>query len=91
MAKGRKKKEPAGITPEFKDDVAKMGPDQKKAIVFNLQAETIKVREYLKEDQSVVAAKEAYDLIAGPAKSTLLMLKNRTKYIIDGMKDSGEL
>lgn len=86
-----KKKEPLGITPEFKDEVARMSSDQKKAIVFNLQAESVKVTGFLKEDRAVTSAKEAYEMIAGPARDTLKALKNRTKYIINDMKDSGEI
>jgi hypothetical protein len=89
MARSRKKKEPEGITPEFKDDVTKMTSDQMKIKVFNMQAEAMKTQDFLKNNPGVVDAKNAYDLAAGPARDTMRVLKNRTKYIIDEMNKSG--
>jgi len=88
-------KQPIGIDNEFLAEIASMTTDELKARVVTLQVQ-FQENEAFKESPDFVAAqeefdvaKEKYNLVAGPVKETAAALKNRTKAVIEVLKEKG--
>ena len=90
-----KVKLPKGVPQEFIDGIQSMSTDQLKAQIVLLQVQN-QENEAFKEDKKVVAAeeefrqaKEAHGLIVGPIKETSVSLKNKTKLVVERLKEKG--
>lgn len=95
MAKNKEVKLPKGVTQEFVDSLVSMSGDQLKALIVNLQLQN-EENEAFKQSESFISEKEAFDyakerfeLVAGPVKDTTISIKNRTKTVIDRLKEKG--
>jgi hypothetical protein len=91
----RPKKEPIGLTPEFQAEIASLTTDELKAKVVLLQVQ-YQENEAFKETPKFQSAqeefdyaKERYNQVAGPIKETAQVLKNRTKAVIETLKEKG--
>lgn len=91
MRKEKKKKMPLGITEEFVSECDSASSDNLKAMVVQIQGQADEARTFLKEDERLQELKAAYDEAAAPTRETLKVLKNRTKFIVDALKQQGAL
>lgn len=84
-----------GVTQEFMDSLDALTTDNLKAMVVQLQLqnqenEEFKLSEQYAQEQDIHAqAKERFDLIAAPVRDTTTALKNRTKLVIERLKEKG--
>lgn len=95
---GNKKAEqklPKGVDETFVDGIQSMDTEQLKAVIVTLQVQN-EENEAFKESDQYLAAKEEFDyhkerfnLIAGPVKDTSTAIKNKTKLVIDRLKEKG--
>jgi hypothetical protein len=88
-------KQPKGIDNEFLATIEGMTIDQLKASVVTLSVQA-QENEAFKESPEFVAAQEEFDyakdryqMVAGPIKETATVLKNRTKAVIERLKEKG--
>lgn len=93
--KAENKKLPKGVSQEFVDGLDNTTVEELKAKVVSLQVQN-QENEAFKESESYLQAKaefdiakERFELVAGPVKETSVSLKNRTKLVIDRLKDKG--
>lgn len=89
--RGRKKKEPVGITPEFVSDMAAASVDEKKATIVKLQKGIDEAVTFLKTDEAICSLREELKLCEAPTKETIKALRNRTKYILDLLNQDGAI
>lgn len=86
---------PAGVTQEFLDEIQSASTEDLKARIVSLQV-MFQENEAFKESPAFVSAqeefdyaKERYKMVAGPIKETATSLKNRTKVVIERLKEKG--
>lgn len=86
---------PKGVNQEFIDSINSSTIDELKAKVVLLQIQN-QENETFKESESFIKAKsefdyakEKFELVAGPIKDTSVSLKNRTKLVVDRLKEKG--
>jgi len=95
MKKEAKQKLPKGIDEVFVDSLNTMQTPELKALVVQLQLQN-QENEAFKESQSYLEAKaefdyhkERFDQVAGPVRDTTTILKNKTKMVIEQLKQKG--
>ena len=93
--KEKQKKLAKGIDETFVDSIASITIDELKARIVQLQIQNDE-NESFKESESYLAAqaeydyaKEQYQLTVGPVKETTTIIKNKTKMIIERLKEKG--
>lgn len=86
---------PKGVSQEFVDNLNSMSTDDLKACIVRLQVQN-QENEAFKETPEFQGAqleydmsKERYNLVAGPVRDTTLAVKNRTKLVVERLKDRG--
>lgn len=86
---------PTGVSQQFVDNLQGMQTDELKALIVTLQVQNAE-NEAFKESEQFQAAQERYDeakaayqLVAGPIKETTASIKNRTKLVIERLKERG--
>lgn len=90
-----KLKLPAGVTQEFVDSIQNMKTDELKSLIVQLQVqnqeneEFTQTDEYQASEETFKQAKDEHDLIAGPVRETRISLKNRTRAVVERLKDKG--
>lgn len=89
--KEKKKKLPLGITDEFVAECNSSDSSTLKALIVNIQSQAEEARTFLKEDEKILELKSQYDEAAAPTRETIRVLKNRTKFLIDALKEQGQL
>lgn len=88
---------PKGVGQEFLDSIQSKLSEELKAIVVTLQLQNEENEmfkqspEYLKEKEMYETAKERFQLIAGPIKDITVSIKNKTKVVIDRLKEKGQI
>ncbi len=86
---------PKGVSQEFVDSIQSMLIADLKSHIVSLQVqnqenEAFKESEgYIKAQAEFDQAKEKFDLVAGPVKDVTVSLKNRTKLVIERLKEKG--
>lgn len=95
MKKEQKKKLPKGVDETFVDGLNAMTIDELKARIVSLQVQN-QENEAFKESENYVQAKaefdyakERFDLVVGLVKETTNILKNKTKMVIERLKEKG--
>lgn len=89
------KKLPKGVSQEFADSLNKMSTDELKATIVRLQVQNQENEEFKQSLEFIQAqskfemAKDSFDLVAGPVKETSVSLKNRTKMVVERLKEKG--
>jgi hypothetical protein len=93
--KAQAKKLPKGVTQEFVDNIQAMTTDQLKAQIVLLQIQN-QENEAFKESEDVVKAEQVFtdaktkhNYVVGPIKEVTVSIKNRTKLVIDRLKEKG--
>lgn len=96
MAKQEKtQKLPKGVTEEFLDEVNSMSTDSLKATVVRLQVQNQENEEFKAgpafqaELEAFEHAKARFDITAGPVKDTTVSIRNRTKIVVERLKEKG--
>ena len=93
--KDQVKKQPIGIDNDFLASISGLSIEDLKAFIVRLQIQAEEneafkeTLEFLKVQDEFDAAKESYNLVAGPIKETAKILKNRTKAVIECLKQKG--
>ncbi len=86
---------PKGVNQEFLDGIQSMDTATLKAVVVTLQVQNQENEEfkasdaYVQEQEVYEQARERFNLVAGPVKDTTVSLKNRTKLVIERLKEKG--
>lgn len=98
MARKRKEKGPVlpkGVSEQFVDGINAMTTDQLKAQIVLLQVQNNENEEF-KASEKFAEAKSEYDYakakfeeVAGPVKETSVSCKNRTKMVVERLKERG--
>jgi hypothetical protein len=95
MKKEQKKKLAKGIDETFLDSINGLKIDELKARIVQLQVQN-EENELFKESEAYTKAKaefdyakEQYQLVVGPVKETTTIIKNKTKEIIQRLKEKG--
>lgn len=95
MKKEKTVKLPKGVDQAFLDTIAPMQTDELKSVIVSLQVhnqenEAFKESdEYLAAEDEFKVAKERHDLVAGPVKDVTVAIKNKTKLVIERLKEKG--
>ncbi len=86
---------PAGVSQQFVDNLQGMQTDELKALIVTLQVQNAE-NEAFKDSEQFIAAQERYDeakatyqLVAGPVKEVTTSIKNRTKLVIERLREVG--
>jgi hypothetical protein len=86
---------PKGVPQEFVDSIASMSTDELKATIVRLQVqnqenEAFKESEaYVRAEDEFKMAKERHALVAGPVKDVTVSVKNKTKLVVERLKEKG--
>lgn len=86
---------PVGVNQEFIDNIQAMTIDQLKATIVLLQVqeqENAAFKEspdFIKAQDEYDFAKDRYNQVAGPVKETSTSIKNRTKMVVERLKEKG--
>lgn len=92
--KGRKQKEPKlpfGVTPEFVDELASATTEDLKAKIVTIQKDLAEVVNFLKTNENLEDLRNRLKEAEGPSKDTKKSLNNRTKLVLDTLKERGAL
>jgi len=93
----RSMKLPKGVSQEFIDSIQSLSTDELKARVVTLQIqndenEVFKTGdEYVKAQEEFSVAKERFNLVAGPVRDVTVSIKNKTRLIIERLKEKGAI
>ena len=90
MPKG-KKKEVLGIDEGFLAEVSLLDAAGKKAYIAKCEAYKQEAQAFLKECPDIVSLKEQLKEIEGPSRDTVKACKNRQKFLVAQLRESGEL
>jgi len=85
----RKKKLPFGISEEFITQLNSQPPTEIKELIVNMQERIRESQDFLKTNEGVQELKDKLDQVAGPTRDAVKLLKNRTKYALDRLRDVG--
>jgi len=100
MARPRKEKKsqlPKGVSEQFVDSIQSMQTDELKAQVVLLQVQNAENEEFKASQAFIQAksefdyAKQTFDQVAGPVKETTVSMKNRTKMVIERLREKGAI
>lgn len=86
---------PKGVPQEFIDSIASLSTDELKAVIVRLQLQNEENEafkespEYVQEQVFYDAAKERFSQTAGPVKEVTVSIKNKTKLVIERLKEKG--
>lgn len=93
--KAETKKLPKGVNQEFVDSIQAMKIDELKSLIVTMQLQNEENEAFKESEQFLQAkaefdvAKARFDLVAGPVKEVTVSLKNRTKLVIERLRDKG--
>ncbi len=86
---------PKGVPQEFIDGLDAQTTDQLKATIVRLQVQNQENEAFKESDEFIAAqtefdmAKDSYMLVAGPVKETTVSLRNKTKLVIERLRERG--
>lgn len=86
---------PKGVDTLFIDELNTMNTDQLKAKIVSLQIQNQDNEEFKASDKFIEAkgefdyAKDRFDQVAGPVKETTVAVKNKTKLVVERLKEKG--
>lgn len=86
---------PKGVSQQFVDGLNAATTPELKAIIVTLQVQNQENEEYKLSEQFAKAqaefdyAKERFDQVAGPVKEVTTSIKNRTKLVVERLKEKG--
>lgn len=88
--RSKEKKMPAGLTPEFLEEVAQSNVDSIKAKIVLIQKGIEESKAFKKENEAVIQAKQEALSLVQPANEVIRAGSNRIKYLYDALKALGE-
>ena len=91
MRKSKEKKQPLGITEEFIAEVRAASRDDLKSNIVLMQKQKRESEVFLKEEPAIIDKKDELKTMQAPAKETIKVLNNRTKHILDALREMGAL
>jgi hypothetical protein len=77
----------SGVTQEFVDRIEALATVDKRDLIVEIQKQIDDANTFLKTKQEILDLQAQLDLIKGPTQDTLRDLKNRTKFLIDRLKE----
>ena len=86
---------PKGVSQQFLDGLNTASTVELKAIIVTLQVQNQENEEFKLSEAFIQAqgefdyAKEVFDQVAGPIKEVTTSLKNRTKIVVERLKEKG--
>jgi hypothetical protein len=86
---------PKGVSEEFVDSIQSMTTDELKSQIVILQVQNQDNEEFKAGEGFTAAkaefdyAKDRFDQVAGPVKETTVSCKNRTKIVVERLKERG--
>lgn len=89
------KKLPKGVDETFLDAISSMNTDELKSVIVQLQIANRDNEEFKESPQFQEAqaeydhAKDRYNLVAGPIRDVTVAVKNKTKLVIERLKEKG--
>lgn len=95
MKKDQVQKLPTGIDQTFVDGIQSMSTDELKANIVRLQVqnqenEAFKESDgYMQAEEEFSFAKEKHKMVVGPVKEVTTSIKNKTKLVIERLKEKG--
>jgi len=93
--KVEKLKLPKGVDQTFVDEINGLDIDQLKARIVSLQMQNQENEEfkasmsYIAAEEEFQHAKDRFDLVAGPVKDVTTAVKNKTKMVVERLKEKG--
>ena len=96
MKKVETLKLPKGVDQLFLDEINSQSTDQLKATIVRLQVqnqenEAFKESEdYLHAEEDYQMARDSWMLVAGPVKDVTVAIKNKTKLVVERLKEKGQ-
>lgn len=84
-------KKPKGITPEFEDEVLKADTPGLKNMIVAQQKYLGECEVFLKDNPELKAQRERLKDAESPTRDAIKVVKNRTKHIIQALKEHGQL
>lgn len=87
----RVKKLPMGVTDEFVAEMNSMDIPDIKSHIVTMQHGLDEARSFLKENEEICDLKDQLKLSGGPTRDTIKVLKNRTKYALERLKERGAI
>jgi hypothetical protein len=97
MKKADTAKLPKGIDQTFVDDIQSLSVESLQERVYQYQIANAENEEFKESADFISAqaefdqAKERYQLVAGPVRDTTTAIKNKTKLLIERLRDKGAL
>lgn len=94
-SKVQENKLPKHVSQEFVDGIQSMSTDQLKAQIVLLQVQNqenegfMEEPKFQEEEQLFDIAKERHNQIVGPVKETRISIKNKTKLVVERLKEKG--
>jgi hypothetical protein len=82
---------PAGITDEFVNEVNSSSADDRKAMIIRIQTQLEDSKKFLKENSDLKDQRDALKLAEGPTRDAIKVLRNRTAYLIEQLKQQGAI
>lgn len=79
---------PKGVDQSFVDIVQSMSTDELKSQIVTLQLH-FRENEEFKKSEGYVEAKDRYQEVVGPIKETSISLRNKTKLVVERLKEKG--
>lgn len=89
MAKQKKVRLPKGVDETFVEEIQRLDVAALKERVVQLQAAKETEVEDFKKSTGYLEAKSAWEMVNGPVKDTATAIKNKTKMILDALKEKG--
>lgn len=95
--KQKKVKIPKGVSQEFLDSIQSISTEELKSIIVTLQVQNDENEQFKLSPDFEYAkiefdqAKDRFELVAGPVKDTTVSIKNRTKAVIERLKEKGSI
>lgn len=86
----RKVKLPAGVDETFVSEIDSMDTDSLKSKIVSLQAGLEENNEF-KLSEGYRDAKDSWEMVSGPVRDTAKAIRNKTKLVIEKLKERGAL
>lgn len=87
----RAPKDPAGITDEFKTEIDSASREILQQRIVKIQEQLEETHKFLKEKEEIVKLRDELKMSEASSRETIKHLKNRTRYILQRMRDMGAL
>jgi hypothetical protein len=77
-----------GVTAEFVEAIERTSTQDKRDLIVELQKQINDARVFLATKEEILTLKGQLELLQGPSQQTIRFLNNRTKFLIDRLKET---